>query len=283
MSHPVSSSSSYLSSSCSNLNNLSNCSNSLRSNDKFSSRMDIGTAVSSEASSQDPSSYSNKERKRDMKAQAKQSEGSQGVQGCCDEKSSTANGSSSEESENEDSSEEGLSGWLSDSQSLDRLPSKRLRLSDSSESLMISDGSYSVQEAQVQRYAKLFGGKLSSSSLVRGRGGNSSLSFKCGNGHNFSITLCKLQQLETISLENDLCCNCWCLKCKNFFEKCSSRAEKENCSVLSSNGYSSQINLRCSQGHSFSVRYSRDLPKSWCKSCRQQELLSQKQKQELLN
>lgn len=213
-----------------------------------------------------------------MKAQAKQTESSQGLQGSCDEKSSTANGSSSEESENEDSSEEGLSGWLSDSQSLDRLPSKRLRLSESSESLMISDGSYAVEKALVQRYASLFNGSLSSNSLVRGRGGNSSLSFQCGNGHNFSITLCKLQQLETISLENSLCVNCWCLKCKNFYEKCESRAEAESCVLLSSNGYSSQVNLRCSKNHSFSVRYSRDLPKSWCKSCRQDELQSQKEK-----
>lgn len=68
---------------------------------------------------------------------------------------------------------------------------------------------------------------------IRGRGGNSSLKFVCHNNHEFVITVCMLASLDEISLTNIKCQKCWCLKCKNFHQKCFEKAVEENATIIS--------------------------------------------------
>ena len=124
----------------------------------------------------------------------------------------------------------------------------------------------------IQNFSSEFNGKLLSTDITNGRGGNDSLKFLCKNGHEFSVTLHRLQILKRISLSDELCQESWCLKCKNFQDKCLKKAEKKNSILVSHKFDTSVYEFKCEKGHQFSIKYARNLPKEWCKACKQDEL-----------
>lgn len=124
---------------------------------------------------------------------------------------------------------------------------------------------------------RIFKGDLLSNTEVRGRGGNGSWRFKCSNGHEFVVTTCKLSQLENIEIGDKVCHQCWCLKCKNFHQKCLEKIVQEEASLISDINDKSLCRVKCAQGHEFSVKYSREISKIWCKNCRKDEVKIQKQ------
>lgn len=184
--------------------------------------------------------------------------------------------SSSEQTEEEEGGEEGLSG----SHLHDQLYRQTIRVKyfdDSENEVSSIGGIHHVNKEKVLELCKFFKGTLISSEEVRGRGGNDSWQFKCSNGHEFVITTCKLSQLSDISLENRECQHIWCLKCRNFHSKCVEKAKQEDSEVISDLNDKSLCQVKCSKGHTFFIKYSREISKVWCKQCKQAELFMQKQ------
>lgn len=122
--------------------------------------------------------------------------------------------------------------------------------------------------SKVLELCRVFKGELISNTEVRGRGGNGSWQFKCSNGHDFVVTTCKLSQLEDIEFTDQKCHQCWCLKCRNFHMKCLEKIDLENGHLLSDINDKSVCKVQCEKKHQFYVKYSREITKVWCKSCR---------------
>lgn len=152
--------------------------------------------------------------------------------------------------------------------SLAKIPSK---MSDgSADSVVTSKGSLTLQQSLLQKSQNLwevFNGRLLSSEILRGRGGNDSLGFECCNKHQFIISLLSLAKLTTFSTQDQDCCETWWLKCRNFIRKTKERADSMNSQIVSSGLDKTLIVAECENKHRIELRYSRNYAKIWWEQC----------------
>ena len=106
-------------------------------------------------------------------------------------------------------------------------------------------------------------GKLLSTEILSGRGGNSGLNFECCNKHQFIISLSTLSKLKAVSSVDRSCKDSWCLKCRNFLLKTIERAKSLNSSVLSACLHRGCVEIKCENQHKFEVKYTKNHYKNW--------------------
>lgn len=127
-------------------------------------------------------------------------------------------------------------------------------------------------------------GKLLSSEVVSGRGGNLGLPFECWNHHHFIISLSALGRLN-FSNQKSLQ-DAWCLKCRNFLHKTVERAQEMNSTVLDSCPSKGYVEVKWVNQHTFKIAYTKNHTKTWCEQCkideatRKQQEFIQKEKTE---
>jgi hypothetical protein len=69
----------------------------------------------------------------------------------------------------------------------------------------------------------------------------------------------------------DSCCECWCYKCKKFYDSCKDVAVQSDLRVIEGL-FESKITLNCEKrGHSFMISYSKKLNSLSCSECRREE------------
>lgn len=92
-------------------------------------------------------------------------------------------------------------------------------------------------------------GELLSTIIVTCRGGNDGLPFKCMQGHDFKISIPRLEtgDLKPLSQED------WCLKCRNFQKKALKKIQESEYKLMSSEQVISEIVVKCKEGHIFKL------------------------------
>ena len=121
-------------------------------------------------------------------------------------------------------------------------------------------------------------GRLISTQVLSGRGGNDGLSFECWNKHQFIISLSALNKLKTISIQDSACYHIWCLKCRNFLRKAEEKARSMNSTIISSNITQGFVAVKCENDHQFDLHYTRNFSKTWCEQCKNEEIQRHKEK-----
>ena len=133
--------------------------------------------------------------------------------------------------------------------------------------------------------AKHFGAKCVSEQFSRSYN-EESLRFTCGNGHNFFLSVNKLQKTHDLLTKaknsNEYELNnehlSWCNKCSKFYFKLKQYSVRQNLEVLGGL-YEKRILMRCKRsGHEFTISYSKKLQQLNCLRCRSHDKELQKER-----
>lgn len=119
-------------------------------------------------------------------------------------------------------------------------------------------------------------GKLLSTEVVSGRGGNKGLNFECCNKHQFIISLSTIAKLDK-STQGKTHYDSWCLKCRNFLQKTVERAQKMNSKIIDSCLSKGYVEIKCKNQHRFIVNYTKNHSKTWCEQCKEEEMVKKQQ------
>ena len=111
--------------------------------------------------------------------------------------------------------------------------------------------------------------------MISCRGGNTGLPFRCLQGHDFKISIAKLQSIVKKSLTPKVSGDAWCLKCRNSHFKCKSKVKESGYKVLSEPHVISEFKVECHNGHVFeAISYEDNLSPGfvsrgieWCSDC----------------
>jgi hypothetical protein len=104
--------------------------------------------------------------------------------------------------------------------------------------------------------------------------GKNSIKFKCQNNHTFFMSV---DFLDTLNIEgihmkgSRATSDCWCYKCKKFFDTCKEVASTVGIVVLEGL-YQNKISMMCDKKHhTFKISYTKKLHTLSCSECRREE------------
>lgn len=134
-----------------------------------------------------------------------------------------------------------------------------------------------------ERLAALYNGTLMSRETQNGRGGSKGLRFKCANSHEFTISYEKLSRVPEVLIEREQCKDIWCVKCHNFYYRCSKKAADNGAVVTSKIFDQGYVKMSCRMNHNFKVSIHRNPDKVWCPHCKKDAKNEYKRQMEIEN